>query len=644
MDEGSDSAANTGAMFNPALHAAADSEDARTLLRKQARLVDLQIVDLEREDKVRHWSLRVRHISDVLKLGFELAGAAILTAIAVLIAAAVWSAAHDDSLVIEAFDVPADMAARGLTGQVLARQVQDRLASIQDHIDTIRRASTYANGWGDAVKVQIPNTGISFDEAYRYLAGALGSQTHISGELYRGTRGLTLSVRVGNDAATPHSGSETDLETLVTRAAESIYRQTQPYRYAVYLYAQRRVQEEVKMDRWLALEGAPEDRAWGYSRWGLYLASIGDLKGDVQKQHAAYALNPNLPHVIDNMGAADSYLGHDEAELKDAYLWCKSLHGPAVAQLASYAVAISIPFCAMEVGRATGDYQAEWRLLPKVEALRDYSNARFSAVLMMAEDAANDHDVAGSRSINSDEAVEDRVVVLFNGNDFEFNKPPLPTVMRLAALSDWARMRNRLTAIGQISEAKAPGPKALLPQWTRPWLAYANARLGNFAAAWAQIDQTPLDCYLCVRMRGNIAAAEKQWANADRWFTEAARQGPSLPFAYTDWGQALMARGDLDAAIAKFTLANEKGPHFADPLEMWGEALTRENRSDLALAKFEEADKYAPNWGRLHLKWGEALYWAGHKDEARRQFAIATHLDLSAADKAALTRVSAMHG
>ena len=67
----------SGVAFNTALHAASGTEEARALLRKQARLVDLQSADLEREDTVRHWSLRVRHISDVLKLGFELAGAAV---------------------------------------------------------------------------------------------------------------------------------------------------------------------------------------------------------------------------------------------------------------------------------------------------------------------------------------------------------------------------------------------------------------------------------------------------------------------------------------------------------------------------------------------------------------------------------------
>jgi tetratricopeptide (TPR) repeat protein len=103
-----------------------------------------------------------------------------------------------------------------------------------------------------------------------------------------------------------------------------------------------------------------------------------------------------------------------------------------------------------------------------------------------------------------------------------------------------------------------------------------------------------------------------------------------------------LREGKFDAAIAKFAIANQKGPHFADPLEMWGEALIAKNRSDLALAKFEEANKYAPHWGRLHLKWAEALWWSGERDEARKQLAIATTLDLTQEEKSELAKV--LHG
>jgi len=114
--------------------------------------------------------------------------------------------------------------------------------------------------------------------------------------------------------------------------------------------------------------------------------------------------------------------------------------------------------------------------------------------------------------------------------------------------------------------------------------------------------------------------------------------GPSLPYAESEWGRALLDRGKPDAAIEKFKLSNGKGPHFADPLEGWGEALMAKNQSHLALAKFAQAEKYAPNWGRLHLKWGEALIYAGKIEEAKVQFARAAQLDLTRAEKSELAR------
>ena len=178
---------------------------------------------------------------------------------------------------------------------------------------------------------------------------------------------------------------------------------------------------------------------------------------------------------------------------------------------------------------------------------------------------------------------------------------------------------------------------------TWPDIAYAMAKSGDLRGADALVAQTPRDCDDCMRKRGSIAALNGRWDEAAQDFSTVAARSPHEPYAETDWGVMLLAKGDFDGAIAKFKEANEKGPHFSDPLEKWGEALIARNRSDLALAKFAEADKYAPNWGRLHLKWGEALIYAGKPDEAPKQFAIAAKLDLSAADKAQLGKVSALH-
>ncbi|MEI9931831.1 MAG: hypothetical protein WDM89_15160 [Rhizomicrobium sp.] len=122
------------------------------LTKEQAALARLQAEDLRREDRLRHRSLRLHHLSDMLKLGFELALAAIFTAVLFIIAGAVWSAAHEDGLVIEAFSVPPDLANSGLTGQAAAAKLQDKLSAMQAATGSARPAASYSNNWGNDIK------------------------------------------------------------------------------------------------------------------------------------------------------------------------------------------------------------------------------------------------------------------------------------------------------------------------------------------------------------------------------------------------------------------------------------------------------------------------------------------------------------
>ncbi len=265
--------------------------------------------------------------------------------------------------------------------------------------------------------------------------------------------------------------------------------------------------------------------------------------------------------------------------------------------------------------------------------------------LIHAEIAARAHDAAAGRALAGQAMALDAKQAAAAAERFGDNIYHVRYYLTVdmanwpAALADARAYAETLKS----DPAMNPGVKAVkLHMRVAPLLAYALAMNGDGAGAQAVIATTPGDCYDCVRMRGQVAVAAKQWGRADYWFAVAVGQGPSLPFAYADWGQSLLTRGDPDGAFAKFTLANQKGPHFADPLEGWGEALMAKNQSHLALAKFAEAEKYAPNWGRLHLKWGEALGYAGRKDEAHARFLKASTLDLTAAGKAELGRVS--HG
>jgi hypothetical protein len=368
------------AALNMAL-SGAGSEDAREFLRrqsaiadKQGRLLDLQIEDLTREDAVRHWSLRVRHISDLMKLAFEVSVAFIVVAIALGIGLTVWSAAHDDGLVIEAFSIPPDMAARGLTGQAIAAQLQDKLAAMQTATDSARPAASYSSNWGNDIKVVIPDTGISINEFYRYLASSLGNQTHIRGEVYRTATGIVIAARAGGDGGTKIAGAEADLDKLLQESAEAIYRQTQPYRYASFL---KNTPDTKKQDiargiyEDLIAQGSPRDRIWAHVGLGsLQDTSDPEQAGDEERKAMALAPGFALPPM--NLSNDEGMFGHDEKALEDAKIALRLLE-QGDAEFSERASRISLPNMRAGVAFVLGDFTESLREFQDVVQLPDYA-------------------------------------------------------------------------------------------------------------------------------------------------------------------------------------------------------------------------------------------------------------------------------
>ncbi len=638
-DDGAAKAAAVGVAMHEASYDPGVAADVREFLREQTIVLRLQAEDLRREDKLRHWSLRVHHISDVLKLSFELALASIFTVMMLGVALTVWSAAQEDGVVIEAFSVPPDMAAQGLTGQGVAAKLQDKLSAMQAATDSSRPATSYSNNWDGDIRVEIPDTGVSIGEFYRYLVSHLGHQTHITGEVYHIGNTIAVTARSGSDAGATVTGAEADFDSLTQQAAEQIYVRTQPYRHAIYLVetqsghggreAGRAIFEE------LVANGSREDRIWGHV--GLaYLVDSDDPRLASTEQRKAAALDPSFALPYQDIASDDHILGHDEAAIADmrrgGHL-LESGHGG----MSDRAATISLMADRGILDISLGDLDATLRDSEDAVSLPDFygvaEGARELTVVSLAllHRTADMHaawnDLPASKGVNTN---MNRAAAKLQADYWSGDWTAVT-----AEWPDAEASTRQLTSIPGYTKRYAD---LLLASEFIPFVAGALAETGDFRSAHALIDKTALDCYPCLRMRGTIDAAQGNWSGAAWWFAAATRQGPSIPFAFTDWGEMLMRRGDFDGAIAEFQIANRKSPHFGDPLEMWGETLIRKNRSDLALAKFAEADKYAPKWGRLHLKWGEALAYLGRTSDAKAQFAIAAGLDLSQADKSTLKR------
>ena len=577
--------------------------------------------------------LHLSHFREWLYTSAEIVLGLIILLIFVGIASAVWSAAHDNGLVIESFSVPTDMTNRGLTGEVVAARLLDRLSHLQAQTVSSRAASSYANDWGKDIKVQIPETGVSIGQLNDYLHEWLGNVTHISGELYRDATGnLILTARVGSDAGPVFVGKEGDLDKLLQKAAESVYLRTQPYRYAVYL-SSLNPNDQGKADavyRRLAANSSARERAWAYIGLSNIYRTRNQHDEALRVLHKALVLRPNFAMATLNLAQEEANLQHDEA----AYAWnhrlVTALRSGDASDMDPRAAAINLRSAQASIASGVGDYQEQLRLDAEAANLPDsgnqIENLRDTDVIAYA----SLHDGAGVHGVISDNSpATDKNVIL--------NR----TAVLLSGYYELGRWNDAIALADTLEVMSADlGAIALSfeERFVRPYAAMAMAMRGNIADANNRIQRTALDCDLCVRARGLIAAREKHWDAAARWFAMVSARSPSIPFADTDWGMMLLQKGDAAGAIEKFRAANRKGPHFADALEGWGEGLMAQNRSDEALGKFEQAHRYAPNWGRLHLKWGEALLYTGDKDGAKAQFAIAAGLDLTSQERMALSK------
>ncbi len=615
------------AALNFALSAEGRSEQTKAYLIKQTELAALQAEKMRDEMPLELSHLRFRKFADISKSAFEIAVGLVVLLVVCGIGAMVWSAMRDRDLVVEAFSVPPDIAARGMTGAVLAGRVLDRFGQMQaDTIGTIQGAGSYRSGNSEQSRLEIPETGVSLSEVDRYLRIWLGHETHVTGDLVHTDKGLALTVRYGAQPGTTEEAQ--NLPTLIEKSAEHVYASARPYRYVEYLTGKKRYAEALTIIPDLAAQGSAQDRALAYLSWGTIFCRQFKCYDAVGKYREAVRLDPDNPVAHAWLSSAETNVGHEEQGYLQGRETILDWHGPSVANLDPMEAALLPTLFAAYTDELDGDFSdalENWRTLA-ASGWPGYQSDSDAA------DSASDHDF--ERATRVAVGIPEK-----NRSGQPSDLMPLTQFSIAWLREDWTTTLKWADKAEGVLDARREGVADERFQFWPAW-AYAKSRAGDAAGANALISKTPLDCDVCVRMRGRIAAVNHDWAGAARWFAMVSARTPHIPYADTDWGAALLAKGDTDAAIAKFKSANEKGPHFADPLEMWGEALMLKNRSDLALAKFEEADKFAPNWGRLHLEWGKALFWSGDKAGATKQFGIANGLVLTPFEKSELAKVS----
>jgi tetratricopeptide (TPR) repeat protein len=548
----------------------------KSYLARQEKLVEIQTEHLHEQRIVVLANLKLKRASERLKLATQGFVAVVALVIVCGLGLMVWNAAHDHGLVVEPFSVAPAMAQRGLTGEVVARQMLGRLADMQAHTGSLRAANTYQNNWGDDLKVEIPETGVvSITEAQRFLRNWLGRQTRISGEVYQTPSGLTVTARAGETAGDSFSGADTDYDALLQRAAEAVYGTTQPYRFAIYLQQHDREDDANKVLLLLAQNHDAIERAWAYHGLAGHYPPH-DLRRELALYRRALDQVPDFAPALGNMAFTDYRLGRYQASFSAATKYLADRK--AIEKYISADRRENSIFAKrQQLDFLTGNYRDALKLTHgrATDGLDDYK-------LTFAVLNAESHDFSDTDALVADAAQDD---------------PERSFVLGLRGLEAGDPQSIAWFVRSDEDQEKARGRDARLA-WE--WMtARAKARFGDAAGAQALIGETALDCYPCVATRGVVAAARGDKAAAEHWFAEAIRMGPDIPFAYVDRGQARLDRGDAAGALADAEAASRVGPHFADALKLWGDALAKTGAWSEAVVKYDAALAETPAWKAL---------------------------------------------
>jgi tetratricopeptide (TPR) repeat protein len=239
------------------------------------------------------------------------------------------------------------------------------------------------------------------------------------------------------------------------------------------------------------------------------------------------------------------------------------------------------------------------------------------------------------------------IPVSLNGdqtNEAEIDRNPFGDGMKIIFLDPISDQTNEAEIDRYFHAAAIELLRELDPYVVAFYLYQTNKDAAEHEALQLLIDPTHPDRKWALNLLGFIAADSWNYDRAIYWYLRALEENEEDKFAaiaYTNWGNALGAKGDPDGAIKKFTRATELDPNNAFAYNSWGLVLVKKvelAKAEAELAKgkdewaeaiknFMRATKLDPEYADAYSNWGNALAAKGDLDEAIKKFTLATELD-----------------
>ena len=615
---------NTTDAVDVAMEMAGD-DVAHILLAKHGRLIDAQI----RTERLEH---RNKLAMIAFRSILALAALAVIVGFCWMIA----NARRDRGLVIEALSVPPDLAARGLTGQTIAAALADKLAEIDRTARSFRSAQTMTVNWGNDVKIQIPETGVSIGEVDAFLRRALGHQTVIGGAAFRAPQGLHLTVRVGGSGAIDQIGKDSDLDAMLQKAAEGVFAQTQAYRYSKYLEFKGRRDEAMAVARQIvATSDDRNERAWAWAQVSNLLLKT-DSVGSIRAAQRGMRENPDNPLNYINGGTAVAHLRHDR--LRDLWFHQGNVLGLRPKNgLSEVGINQTRLNALAEAVSSRGDVQDYVRQRLALQGPTFYVNREGEEEQDRGVALAL-HDISGVLA-NPPPQPDAAYAKTFSDNNAMVDRQ-FETAMLVEDYPRAIAVTRDLMAV-YATNPESPQLSAIArDRFLLPDMALALAKSGRIIEAQRLAAAFPAECEGCSIVTAQIAVEAGQYDVARKIVTQAIARAPNPLFLTLGLAQIEQRAGSFAAALDAADRVVAIGPNFADGHKARGDALRRLGRIDEAVSEYRKTARIAPKWARLYIDWGIAEVRRGDKAAAREQFARARGLYLLPSDKRIVSAVS----
>ncbi len=562
------------------------AQKAADFLDEQTRLLKLQAAHAAAEHPLRISHLKsqsregkIRRVGQRIRVGMQAFAILILAVIGIGVAVMLYDAFTSRAVVVDAFKAPSGLASRGLTGDVVAAGVLDTLQKLQDATRGGTGLNTHG-AWDGDVKIEVPETGVSIGEVNRLLHQRFGHDLHIDGDLIQQSDGrLTLTVRVEGVEAKAFTGAADQFDKLAQQAAEYVYGAADPKGYLTYLFQHGRYAEGVPIDRLLVSRATTlRARSQALEGLGVDLSYINPADAEPVLRQAIHLDPENWPARLNLVFLLKAHGREEDAWRETQAFYVAAAHAPKSRQARPWDFRTSLPLTQDWLG-----FEAAIKDSPTVAGGGGTANIKAAGLL-----------VRGYVELHDWNSAETNLALLADDD-------PVEPALRANLKGRWALEQGRIDEALKILPSLAVGDPLARNTFLELvcWVGLAYDLADRPAEAQGFYATLP-NTVACRAFHADGLEHRGDHARADVAYAQAIALAPDLPFAYHRQGLTLLARGDLDAATAKFEAAHIRGPHWADPLKGEGDVLARQRQWKAALAMYDQALKYAPAWAELH--------------------------------------------